>query len=214
MNIIKIDSISHGNDGHKLQFVVNVNSKRFDVYFKCRGATLAPTTEAFIGILLLPAMLSNSKIIIEGEVDEKFYNQLPLIQSIYKQWFPSRNFQQVEIENVTPVSTTVDTRSRTATFFSGGIDSYYTFKKKDEHITDFVFIKGFDIGLSNTFLLEKSSALIYESAKRFNKSVIEIDTNVKLFLNKFVGIKIFHGALLSAIGHLLSKEIGRIYIPS
>ncbi|MCF8430909.1 MAG: hypothetical protein K9G34_03130, partial [Melioribacteraceae bacterium] len=38
--------------------------------------------------------------------------------------------------------------------------------------------------------------------------------NVKLFLNKFVGIKIFHGALLSAIGHLLSKGIGRIYIPS
>jgi hypothetical protein len=101
-----------------------------------------------------------------------------------------------------------------AIFFTGGVDSFYTFLKHHEEITDLIFAHGLDIKLYNIALRKKTSEMIQKVAKEFGKNIIEIETNVRTIFDEYVGWGEFgHGAALAAIGHLFASEMYRIYIP-
>jgi hypothetical protein len=152
------------------------------------------------------------QLIAEGEVSQKFLSALATIQDIYCVWDAS--LHRTEIENVIPIPRTSSTENRVGVFFSGGVDSFYTFLKHQDEITDLIFVHGLDIRLNDTILREKASNKIREVALKFGKNFIEIETNIREILDSYVDWYLAHGAALAAIGHLLFPTFRRIYIAS
>lgn len=192
-----------------------IRDKLFTVYFKSNdNMLLHGNNESFLVCALLPAMKTcGGQIHCEGEVSAKFLSALPTIQDIYSVWEPS--FDRVEIIGTTPIKTPSVSQNRVGAFFTGGVDSFYTFLKHQDEITDLIFVHGLDIQLDDTVLREKTSEMIHKVASEFGKNVIEIETNIRELLNYYVDWgKLGHGPALAVIGHLLSPTLHRIYIPS
>lgn len=209
--------ISHNNSEPSplVEVEFQITDKRFKIYFKSDGNTfLFGNTEAFLACALLPSMkMGGGQILTKGEVSHKFLSSLSTIQDIYSTWQPS--FKRAEIIAIPTRPNTPSSQKRVGAFFTGGVDSFYTFLKHHDEITDLIFAHGLDIKLKDTVLREKVSKKIHEIASEFGKNVIEIETNALELFDYYVNWgKLGHGAALAAIGHLLSSSFHRIYIPS
>lgn len=190
--------------------------KTFNIYFKSDDNTLiSGNTETFIACALLPSMkMGGGEIRINGEISSKFLSALDTIQDIYCTWQPS--FKRTKITGITALQRTQTAQQkRVGAFFTGGVDSLYTFLKHNEEITDVIFAYGLDIKLKDTVMREQTSKKIHAIASEFGKNVIEIETNLLELFDFYVNWgQLGHGAALAAIGHLFSCTFHRIYIPS
>lgn len=201
-------------DLNSVEVRIYLNGGERDIYFRSLGQFIVSLNlEAFITFMLLPCMRSNDKRIAAGAISEKYLCGLEIIQDIYCKWHP--HFSRVTVEGVTAIERAASTEERVGMYFSGGVDSWYTFLKHKDEVTDLIFVHGFDIRLNDVPLREKASKKIHEAAAFFGKNVIEIETNVRSFLDEYVPWSgLGHGPALAAVGHLLSPTIHKIYIPA
>ncbi|MCF8261475.1 MAG: hypothetical protein K9J12_11930 [Melioribacteraceae bacterium] len=211
---LRINAVNLLDDGHRLEFTIEIDAKIYPIYFYSKDARFIKSTEALIATALLPAMRLNANIEIEGEISQSFSSCLSDIQSIYQQWNPHLKMAEISFEKINIRKHQIEKSSRVASFFSGGIDAYYTFLKNQKKIDDIIFIRGFDIPLNNDFLIGSSSKQIRGIGVEFNKRVIEVETNVRSFLQQFSSLQMYYGAVLASISHMLSDEFGKIYIGS
>jgi hypothetical protein len=189
------------------------NSISSDTVFfrRLSGESLSVSNEAMVASCLLPAMAGpDEPIELEGEISERFLSCLPTIQDIFSQWQPNLEFRAI---NVDARDNRTVAPGRIATFFSGGMDSFFTLLKHREEITDLIFIHGFDISLGDTGLRENVSGHLQEVAAHFDVGLIEVETNLRDFFSD-IPWGISHGAGLATVGHLLSSEFSKLYIPS
>jgi len=213
--VMRIVSLAAINQGHSIEVEFQIRNKRYKVFFQSNGdAILSGNLESFLASGILPCMKAGGgHLIAEGEISQRFVSALSTIQDIYCMWDPS--LHRTEIKNVIPVRRSSSTENRVGTFFSGGVDSFYTFFKHQEEITDLIFVHGLDIRINDTTLREKISKKIREVASKVGKNLIEIETNIKELLNPYVAWgPLGHGAALAAIGHLLFPTFRRIFIPA
>ncbi|WP_133470515.1 hypothetical protein [Paraglaciecola marina] len=206
-------------------FVVNIQntSAPQEIYFKSKHP-LVMSAEVEATVTLLPAMQQGiPKVLLEAELDTNFKAGQYTVQNIYKSWH--ENFTQVDFEHNQATSIPVINSSETKVnpqkfkrhgmFFSGGMDSFYSFLKHQSKITDLIFVHGYDIKLSDHELRAKTSAQLHKVAEQNNVNLIEIETNLRDYLDKYVTWgELGHGAALISIGHLLSHEFETITIPS
>lgn len=189
--------------------------KNYNIYFRNNNeALLSGNFESFLAGAILPSMRTGgNKLVAEGQVSDKFFSGLSIIQDIYRKWDTS--LHRVEISGVTPTPQISSTENRVGAFFSAGVDSFYTLLKHQDEITDLIFVHGFDIDLKDKILREKTSEKVHEVASVFDKNVIEIETNIREVLDSFVTWDALgQGAALAATGHLLSPAFHRIFIPA
>ncbi|WP_071516051.1 hypothetical protein [Geitlerinema sp. PCC 9228] len=203
------------NSSREINVDFLVNNKSYKIFFRSyREPILTENYEAFVATGLLPAMkVGTNQLIAKGEISAKFLSNLSTIQDIYCVWNPA--FHRVDVENIKSVSKPAATEPRVGTFFSGGVDSFYTFLKRQSEITDLILVHGLDMQLQDCTLREKTSEKLREVAANFGKNLIEIETNIRELLNRYVDWRDFgHGATLAAIGHLLFPHFQRIFIPA
>lgn len=211
MSFIQIGSIQHENKNSCVSAEITVGSERHRVYFQSSGAQLNPNLESFIAIALLPAMKLRLPVIVNGEVSQRFLHGIDNIQSLYLSWKP--RYKRVDIQGARPVERTSHSQ-RVGAFFSAGMDSYYTLLKKQDEINDLVFIHGFDQLFNEIDGRKKIKRMLVQVGEHFYKNVIEIETNAREFIERYIFWGLGHGAPLAAIGHLLSDEFRLIYIAS
>lgn len=105
----------------------------------------APVSEAadpFVAAALLPAMLQGRELAVDPElgVSPKLLRNIATLQEIHHGWNP--------IFKIVPVRASAGVAGSAGqgalSFFSGGIDSLYTFLKRRDELTHLVFIQGFD----------------------------------------------------------------------
>ena len=209
--------ITSGNNyqGDSIGVTFLLGKKEYNIFFRSKERRiLTANDEAFIACGILPCMKTGTRrLIVDGDVSQRFISALSTIQDIYCMWDPS--LHRVEIKAVKPLSRKQSTQRRVGTFFSGGVDSFYTFLKHQDEVTDIILVHGFDIALGNTRLRDETSKKIREVAARFDKNLIEIETNIRKLLNRYIDWGLFgHGAALAALGHLLFPAFHRIYIPA
>ncbi|MCF8261482.1 MAG: hypothetical protein K9J12_11965 [Melioribacteraceae bacterium] len=211
---IVVESPILSEDGLRLDCTIHYDANSYNIYFESDSIRLNPNMESILSLLLLPAMVLKKQIETTETVSESFHSNLQNIQSIYRQWFIHQQLQEFSITNLPIRKNEQQKGKRIATFFSGGVDAFYTLIKNNSILTDIVFIRGFDIHQSNKYMLEKSSELIAKAGREFDKNVITIDTNARLFIDKFITYGKSHGAILASVSHLLTNEIGMFFIPS
>jgi len=209
LSIVSIDTTIEGD---LIEAELQIGPKNHHIYFRSDNAILTENTEAFLAFALLPCMKKGGALVANGRVSQRFLEAIRTILDIYCAWDTS--LHRVEIKNVIPVVRDQAKGNRIGVFFSGGVDSFYTFLKHRDEITDLIFVHGFDKVLDeDPSLRRRMSETLYKISSRFGKRVIEIETNLRSFLDPYVPwATLAHGAALAGIGHLLFPFFSRIYI--
>jgi hypothetical protein len=199
--------------------VTDINNDIHEVYFSSNHM-LNDSPEVSATITLLPAMKSKvPHVLLNSKMDSLFEKNQHTVQDIYSLWY--EDFSRVQFisdsicEDLVSIAKTEKHPKRVGMFFSGGVDSFYSFLKHQSEVTDLIFVHGYDIALSDKKLREQTSAQLKKVEKENNVNLIEVETNLRDYLDSYVDWgKLGHGPALMVIGHLLSYVISKIYIPS
>jgi hypothetical protein len=113
-----------------------------------------------------------------------------------------------------------------AALFSGGLDSTYTLARHREHLTQLVFVHGFDVGLQRTEVLAQVGASLRATARANGLELVEVASRIRPTVYRDFQVRIRAqsetrtrfllewgiGCLLVAFGHTLVRSAGRLLI--
>ena len=204
-------------------FAVEQGTQRYEVRYASGDATLRPHYESALAGFLLVAMASGENIHVDGCLDATFEQNLDTVQDVYTTW--SNTLSRIRViseKGGAPDESAQSGRSleKTAMFFSGGVDSFYTFLKRRDEIDALIFVHGFDLSLENHELRATVSDVLQQVAREYGKQLIEVETTLKEITNRkrmtpeFANWELSHGSALASVAHLLSGQFDRIYIPA
>lgn len=136
------------------QAEVSASVDGFRLWFRVpRSYKVSGSADPFVAAALLPAMRQGQKIEIGPGLttSPKLLENLRILQEIHHAWNPI--FRIVPIEATASPSRPL--HNGAMSFFSGGVDSTYTFLMRRTGLTHLVFIQGFDFfvkdGKAETF---------------------------------------------------------------
>jgi hypothetical protein len=192
------------------------NSKSYEIFFRSNDIILTKNTEVLLAVGLLPAMKTGSTLVVEGTISQKLFNALEPIRTSFHTLNP--HLKKIKIKNLVPRPANLPKENRMGMFFSAGVDSFYSLLKLKDEITDLVFIHGFDFSLSSYARREKMSQIVRKIGAHFGKRVIEIESNLRLFIQRsFQKPNLLWidsaGLFRISVAHLLSPFFRRIYFP-
>ncbi len=199
-------------DGNRLDVQFEIDGRRFDVFVASRDCRLRSQPEALVALALLPAMRSACECIqVDADLDADFLEGIGKIQARFSDWWPRLSVVKVKPSRVgrTPASTS---GSRVGSFFSLGLDSGYTLCRRREEISDLIYVHGFDLSMAETVMRDRVSQAVRRVARCCGKAPIEIETNMRFFLDRFVPWPQAHGAALAAVALLLPDDFQQVYI--
>lgn len=102
---------------------------------------------------LLPAMVLGTPLRVDEPVSARLRDGLEEFQRIQASWFPDAVRAvplAVDVEPLEPSAA-----PRTATFFTGGVDSFFSLLRQRESIDDAVYVDGFDVPLDHGPMLDR-----------------------------------------------------------
>jgi hypothetical protein len=191
---------------------IGVGQRSYDIYF--RGASLLsqPGLEAALPLALLPAMRLGLPIHVEGAVSRTFCHGVERVISYFARSFDE--FHQVPVTADQYYDARPETNGRTGSFFSGGVDSFYTLLNHQQQITDLVLIKGFDLSLRDEARLHNASQTVRAVADSMGIQSHEVETNAPVIIKDYGHwVHHGHGLVLAAVARLLAGKMECIWVP-
>ncbi len=122
---------------------------------------LATDASPFLAAVLLPCMKTGENIYVEDNVSNKLLENTDAIMDLVSGWKVGLKKIKVRVKE-----TTRDTSQPhfVGSFFTAGVDSFYTYlkhnKKEKDTITHLIMVHGFDIPLSNITLFQEVKATV------------------------------------------------------
>jgi hypothetical protein len=166
--------------------------------------------EPFVAAALIPAMLKGEEIDVDPglTVSRKFLTNLNQLQEIYHGWNSDLKIIQINANT----SEAESLNDGVFSFFSGGVDSSYTFLKHQEELSHIVFILGFDF-FCDSFAYEKAIKRNNLLVQRFSKTLIAVETNFYQFGYHYnLSRNLTQGSCLGSVALLLGFK--KVFIPS
>jgi hypothetical protein len=188
------------------------NQEPFDLWAKSTKEVLTAAPEAQVAVTLLPSMYNGEDLAIEEPLDPVFADNLSMVQDIYSTWWPEAD--RIRVKTPSGESKPTPKTARTAAFFTGGVDSFYTLLKHKEEIDALVYVHGFDVDLDDTSLRRRVTEMLHNVGTHFGKEVIEVETNLRDFSDERVCWPRYHGAALAFAGLVLQPCFDRLLIAS
>ncbi len=190
-----------------------INGKTYQLKYKVSEGHLAKGAEPFLAATLLPAMKLGQPMEVSGTVSPKLLGATQTIQDIFHKWFPSE-FQKIQVQAVPGVRDAVCRGTEVGAFFSGGVDSFYTFLKHQDEISKIILIHGFNRYYSET-LRDRVTKEMRRVARDIGKPLIEVETNIRELSDQYADYTNHYvGSMLASVGLLLSPQFKKIYIPA
>jgi 7-cyano-7-deazaguanine synthase in queuosine biosynthesis len=185
------------------------------IQFDVEGAEAALRPEVEFCTHLLPAMAQHLPLQLSAPLDSTLNGNTERIMNLLDEWFPT--LSPVSIEPgpcVAPPATPPTAPTRTALFFTGGVDSFHTLLRDRELIDALVIVIGFDLQPEQTTLCQQTIAMARDVAAHFGKELVVVTTNLRTHFDTCLGWGKTHGAALAAVSHLLAPSFGRTMISS
>jgi hypothetical protein len=216
MTTLRIDSLrsdAHGGIA-ELSAIFRLGAQSRKIFFRTAHAPVAGCGDPFVPAAVLPAMSGNFEIDIRCDVSDEILRAADRVQAIERAWHP--RWAMVKLN---AAATNVDPQRAStgavASFFSGGVDSFYTLYKHRDEITHLIFVSGFDVPLHRPALRELITRGLRKTAEEIELPLIEVETNLRDFSDgSLFSWEAQHGAGLAAVAHFLAPSFERIYIPS
>ncbi len=199
---------------HVTSSSIDIDGKTYQIKYRVSEDSIATGPEPFLAATLLPAMKLVQPMQVSGTVSPKLLAATETIQDIIHKWFPSE-FQKIPVQAVSGLQDPVSPGTEVGAFFSGGVDSFYTFLKHQHEITKIIFVHGFDMMLEKKSLRSKVSGEIRRVARKLGKPLIEVETNARQLSDQYTVFQDHYaGCMLASVGLLLSPQFRKIYIPA
>ncbi len=162
---------------------------------------------------ILPIIWVNNATIYLDEIDKKFYKSIPNIKKGYIEMLPNIEFKG-KLKAKKKVKNNIKEQNadieKTATFFSGGVDSYSTLIRKMNEKPDLITIWGADIDFENTEGWEHVKSYIQEIGKKYDLKNVLIKTAIRRFVDNSELERQYHEILNDNWWHAMQHGIGLI----
>jgi hypothetical protein len=175
------------------------------------GIVTTASADAFLAAALFPAMARGESL----ELDPAFtaspmlLEGLDRLQEIFCSWHTALHRVSVSARPGLPSPA----RPSRAAFFSGGLDSLYTFFEGERQLTHAVLIHGLDYARDNRALAAEIEQANRHFVEGRGRRLVVVESNHREFYDLHqVGVTAYHGGLLASIGLALGFE--RVHIPS
>ncbi len=171
---------------------------------------ISTTGDPFVAAALLPAMAKGETLQVDPglTVSPRLLKNLAVFQHVHHCWNPELKIVRIEAAT-TP---TVRLNDGAMAFFSGGVDSMFTFLKRRDELSHVVYIRGFDFRVDDASFhaaVERTTSFVRSSGK----TVIPVGTNSNAFgYHHNLSILLTQGSALASIALLLGFP--RAYVSS
>ena len=180
------------------------------------GAELAACP--FVPPLLVLSAYSSRDLIIEGPVSRVLLDHLPAVLALWHQ--SDRNAELIDVRAI-PVQRTRGA-SAAASFFSGGVDSFYSVLSTDSRYSSadprfirfLILCQGWDIPLDDPHLCADVRAHLERAAGDLGKELVIVRTNVVNFVKRVGWTSNGYGPSLGGIALALSAIADTVYRPA
>lgn len=196
---------------HDRKLEVTTTIDGFRLWYRVpESVKVTRNVEPFLAAALIPAMLKGESIDVDPEnaVSEELLLHLNQLQEIYHCWNSSLKIIEINATKRAAMSL----NEGVAAFFSGGVDSSYTFLKHLHEISHIIYISGFDFPCEDDGLnrvIERNRLFI----QKFDKTFINVETNFYEFGYRYnISRNLTQGSCLGSVALLLG--FNKLYIPS
>lgn len=209
--IIHQPQLKQSSAGSRIDVKLESPVGNFDLFFDIKGAELRDSVTPFVALCVPLAMTRGWNIRCEQPISERLMEASHTIQDIIQFFRP--HTQRIKLNVPTHHEPVVEGRTA-ASFFSGGVDSYYTYIKHQNRITKLIFGWGFDIKLEQESFAQLVTEQIQQMTDELGVGLIQLKTNIREFSDPIIHWRDLHGAILGGTASLLSKELDTVYIAS
>ncbi|AHG88414.1 hypothetical protein J421_0877 [Gemmatirosa kalamazoonensis] len=183
------------------------------------AAALATAGDPFLAWLAPLAAVRGEPLRLDAETDRALLDNVREVLRVWRSWYP----QLGDVALDAPPRPCAPGAPRTASFFTGGVDSFFTALRHaagdgtptSVRIDDLVFVHGFDIPLANDAGFARAAASLERAADAMGKHLVLAATNLRE--TRFAATdwsKLSHGAALAGVAHALGARYGTVLIGS
>jgi hypothetical protein len=175
---------------------------------------------------LLPLAVTLGESLSLGlPVDAALLANARTIMAIWSSWYSELRPIDVHAETIGPVAPA----RRCATFFSGGVDSFFTVLRRQRKaaggasadpcqltpVDDLLCVRGFDIPLAKAADFARMKSSMAAAAQAMGCNLIDVATNLRdTRFGRADWCKLSHGCALASVGHLFSQRFSEAVIAS
>jgi hypothetical protein len=216
--------IRPGGDTIRVVGLLEWQGRTQELYFEYParfGEFVSPHADGFAAALLPAAMRAGEDLAIVPPLSEPLAFQLGRIRDVFHCWHPDE-MARIELDLRTRPRAAPREPLRAATFFSGGVDSFYTLLKflRSERLpaplTHIIFMRGVAFPLNEAAEVEDGVRTVMAVAQRLGVGVIVGTTNLRtVFPESFLRWeKHFFGSALAGTALSLAAGLDYVCIPS
>lgn len=229
---MKLASISVGNSPEAPEYVrasgrvVPDSGAAFDIWFEVPAPLaddLSQTGNAWLLALLPHALPNGETVVCDLPVDAELRENVKGLLAVWREWYPQFRSPRIECP-VLPAVPDGTAGTRTAAFFSGGVDSWFTVLRNAPeldpgaigNVDDLITVHGFDIPLELPHEFARLHRTLAQAAQQMGRTSVVVRTNLRrpntLWARGWGWLS--HGAGLAAVAHILEKRYRKALIGS
>ncbi|MGH8639698.1 MAG: hypothetical protein ACREUZ_21415 [Burkholderiales bacterium] len=195
-------------------------SQPFELYFSYPieyKEFVGVSADPFAVAMLIPAMIAGESLQIVPPLSPRLHFHLGRVRDIFHSWHPG--FTRSNIKATPGEVEPTPLPNRTATFFSGGVDSFYTLLKYRGQaalpapLTHIIFMRGLEKPLDFLRGVEASQQLVETIAAAAGVRCIVGESNLRTYFDAD-WLKIYSGSALAATALSLAGGFSHVCIPS
>lgn len=201
---VRVSRISRETSGALTRISAAVDGET--VWFEAENAPLRTSAEAFACAFLLPAMSRRRDLVVEGALGPRWLSNVRRLMPIARAWwrYPVIGITAAGPPDPARPAQPAPPRTRTALFFSGGVDSFFSFVRHP--VDDLIYVWGFDIPLRDRQRMEAFGMSLAAIGEASGARPVLVRTNLRE--TSFYGAIPWdnaHGGALAAVAHLLPE---------
>ena len=218
-------SVSLRCSGGSVRLIGEVESERrhgpFELYFEFPAAYadfVSEVADPFVAAMLIPAMFQDEPLAVSPPVSARLAFELPRLRDIFHAWHPA-TLKRSDIHVASVAAEPKLPANHAATFFSGGVDSFYTLlKHRREHLlpaplTHVIFMRGIEKPLDFARGVEASQARAEAIATTAGVRCISGESNIRSYFDPD-WLHHYCGSALAATALSLAAGLDYVCIPS
>ena len=211
---MKVTEINYSQRNSKVrlstQIILN-SGKKHDIYFEIDKEFkdfIAKDASPFLAATLALSMKKRESLEIDGAVSKNLMTNTPKIMKILKSWNVGLSPISIQAKFL---KKDLKKYEKIGCFFSGGVDSFYTYLKNKNKISYLIFVHGFDISVENLELYKKIEKNIIKIAKNQEVKLVKVKTNIRETFDQYFDWDMSHEFAIASIALFLRKGFKEIY---
>jgi hypothetical protein len=206
--------------GGAVAIAVEIGTTTNEVQFKADVDIDADgAADATAAACLYPAMNEAADLQLVDAVSPRLLDSLESIQDIIRSWEQRRpvyrRYHRIHVDaprRNAPAGP--PPAGPVASFFTSGVDSFFTALRHRDEIDALVYVQGFDVRPGEHDLQDRVLTGVREAAAALGMPLIVCDTDLRVFADRHAGWEEYHGSALAFVAHMLSTRFHRVYIPA